>query len=151
MSGAPKRDSSSRPYPARNPGFLRSLYSQFCPLRRHQPHWGCPRSHFTWSYRQPTVALFDCSAACGTQEPQHVIGRLQTCDSTEQEAVALQGYEKLTFLSLHRSQLTEIGREVRWRLRLRSPSPSSSSLHTSSSSRSAPLLGEEARPSFGVM
>jgi hypothetical protein len=40
-------DSSSRPYPARSPGFLRSLYSHIWPFFMHQPQLGCPRSHLT--------------------------------------------------------------------------------------------------------
>ena len=40
--------SSSRPYPARSPGFFLSLYSQTRSLRAHQPHVGSTLSHFTF-------------------------------------------------------------------------------------------------------
>jgi len=46
-SSLSRRCSSSRPYPARRPGFLRSLYSQIAPFLVHHPHEGWPRSHFT--------------------------------------------------------------------------------------------------------
>ena len=44
----PSLRSSSLPKPALRPGFLLSLYSHNCLLRLHQPHAGCPRSHFTY-------------------------------------------------------------------------------------------------------
>lgn len=40
----PSLASSSLPYPARKPGFLRSLYSQIWLFRTHQPQLGWPRS-----------------------------------------------------------------------------------------------------------
>jgi len=39
--------SSSRPYPALNPGFFRSLYSHRCEFFVHQPQAGWPLLHFT--------------------------------------------------------------------------------------------------------
>ena len=46
-SSLSRRCSSSRPYPARSPGFFLSLYSQTAALRLHHPHDGRARSHFT--------------------------------------------------------------------------------------------------------